>query len=120
MQFARGILAIYVLLWFNVVVPGHTRGMLTMPGGKGSEKSGVESCCSSRSAGPNKDHKPTREQQRRCAVCYVAATYSVPVVLAIDLRPAERVAIANVAALAQVRSIEFPAPYWPIGPPGLA
>jgi hypothetical protein len=108
--------ALYVLAWFGVVVPGHTRGMLTMPGGAGDSPSVRGSCCAA-SPEPEQPCKPTRDQQRRCAVCYVAANYTVPVVHAFDLDPADWVAITNVAAQAQLESLDFPAPYWPVGPP---
>ena len=118
MRFARAILALYVLVWFTVVVPGHTRGILTMPG-EPQAQSGAAACCASTSTDSNKNKKPTPDQQRRCAVCFVAANYTVPVVFTFDPEPAECVAVANLAALAQVFSIDFPTPFWPVGPPGL-
>jgi len=113
--FARVIFATYVLVWLNVVVPGHTRGRVTMPGCAASGNS-VAPCCASK----QQSSKPTPEQKRRCAVCYVAATYSVPVVHIFDFTPAERTAVLDIPAAAQVQSIDFPVPYWPVGPPTTA
>jgi len=116
MRVCRLILSIYVFLWFNVVVPGHTRGMVTL-GGKSA--SCCAPCCAERLAKQISD-KPTPQQQRECAICFVAAIYLPPPVLDIDLQPAERVATNNVSAQAQLLSLDFPTPFWPVGPPSAA
>jgi hypothetical protein len=117
LRIARAIFALYVVAWFNVVVPGHTRGLLTMPGGSDRAQTSGKSCCAGCPTDSNQPQKPTPDQKRRCAVCYVAANYTVPVVYFLDLNPADCVEVANLAAVAQVCSLDFPAPYWPVGPP---
>jgi hypothetical protein len=117
LRFLRAILAFYVPAWFNVVVPGHTRGVITMPGAN-EQSCHASSCCSSDSS-DSSDKKPSPDERRRCAVCYVAASYTFPVVHIFHLAPSELLTVSNVTAHAQVESIDFPAPYWPVGPPSL-
>jgi hypothetical protein len=78
---------LFQLFWLNVFVPGHTRGAITMPGAHAAEASG---CCEPQKSDTG---KPTPEQQRRCAVCYIVAGYSLPPVFDIDLRPMGLLAI---------------------------
>jgi hypothetical protein len=91
-------------------VPAHTRGVVTVPGNGASIEAGT-SCCHPKRA------KPTMEQQRRCAVCFVAAAVSTPVVVIVELRPIDRIDIVACFANAQVLSEQFTTPYWPTGPP---
>jgi hypothetical protein len=120
MRPVRAILALYVLVWFHVVVPTHTRGVVTMPGtGDSHPTSTGSSCCGEPSTGGPK-HTPNPDQQRRCAVCFVASTYTVPVVYTLDLQPADLVEQLSLSAAAQVCSLDYPAPYWPTGPPAHA
>ena len=115
----RTILAAYVLVWFTMVVPSHTRGVVTIPGAAavGAVAAGSSSCCHATAPTNPDDRTPTKEQQKRCAVCFVASMISTPVVYAIDLRPGDHVANASNRAESQLRSHDFPAPFWPTGPP---
>ena len=77
-----GIIALIVFqsLWLNVILPGHTRGAITLPGYKA--ESGT--CCKHESP---KKQIPTNDRASHCAVCFFAARLSMPV--AIDLTPQE-------------------------------
>jgi hypothetical protein len=110
----RFILAAYVLVWFTMFVPSHTRGVVTMPGAKPDSvsASNAHSCCPS-----EKTDKPTKEQRKRCAVCFVASALSTPIVYIVQMRPIDCIGVASIHSNAQVLSDEFPAPYWPTGPP---
>jgi hypothetical protein len=77
-------------------------------------------CCSTAASRATGKPSPTPDQQRRCAVCFVASTYSVPVVYTVDLQPAERLEQSSLAAVPQVCSLDFPTPFWPTGPPAHA
>src|SRR5215203_3393706 len=67
----RILLLLFVAVWFGAIVPGHTRGQISLPGttapsadGKGAHGS----CCSS--SGSKKDSAPAK---KCCAVCFFAA-----------------------------------------------
>jgi hypothetical protein len=112
----RSILAAYVLVWFTMVVPAHTRGVVVMPGAEkfvAQADAADSSCCH----GPKDASKPTKAQQKHCAVCFVASALSTPVVYVIRLDPSDCIGPVASLAAAQVHSNEFPAPYWPTGPP---
>ena len=76
----RIILTALLAVWLNAVVPGHTRGVITVPdGGKGhcATVSTVVSRCCPKTGKPIKqddprDEKPTDEEKARCAVCFFA------------------------------------------------
>src|SRR5687767_5270002 len=95
-------------------VPSHTRGVVTLPGTKMQSLSTNDSssCCHSKES-----DKPTREQRKRCAVCFVASALSTPTVYVMQMRPIECIGIASIRSDAQVLTHEFPAPFWPTGPP---
>jgi hypothetical protein len=79
-MFSRGIrilILLFVVGWFGAIVPGHTRGVVKLPGARSCETvpagdSSESSCCS---------HKPSKENPTprtgSCAVCYFAATLMV-------------------------------------------
>jgi hypothetical protein len=72
-------LILFQLIWLNVILPGHTRGLVTI-GQSCEAKTG--GCCSHKPADPA-SKAPTPDQQKRCAVCAFAAALSTPP--AIDL-----------------------------------
>ena len=119
LRFLRLILGFYVFVWFNLVVPGHTRGIITIPG-KGQETSLESSSCCSTKPVKTKDGKPTPAQQRQCAVCYVAATYTIPVVHTFHIDLLGLIQILHDRAISQLLVREYPTPFWPIGPPASA
>jgi hypothetical protein len=120
---ARCIVALYVLVWFNIVVPGHTRGIVTVP--SGGPPAGGPGCCG-RGSGDDvgsdhgRDRAPSRERERCCAVCFVASTYTVYADCTPRFEPVARIAVVDLTALAQVASLSLPVPFWPVGPPSLA
>src|SRR5687767_12058669 len=85
-------------VWLNAVVPGHTRGVVTIGTGPGVATTEAASCHVARPAshrccpieqakkdGAKKDDAPTSEQKGRCAVCVFAARVTPPPVF--DLAP---------------------------------
>lgn len=112
----RLILALYAFVWLNFVVPGHTRGIITLPGADFLTKG--TACCEHDSR-EGKNKAPTSEEKSNCAICFVAATYTVAVFDLVDLQPAELVEQPNLEVAAQVVSREFPNLFWPTGPPCL-
>lgn len=110
-------------LWLNVVVPGHTRGAVTLPGVAGAAcettTGAGRSCCGG--AGERETRKsPTPEQRARCAVCVFAARVTPPPV--IDLVPPllELVRARPVEAPRAIESAELRLAYHGRAPPAAA
>jgi hypothetical protein len=111
-------------LWLNVVVPGHTRGAVTLPGlaGPACATAGAGwGCCGG--AGERETRKsptPTPEQRSRCAVCAFAARVTPPPV--IDLAPPllEIVRARPVEAPRGIESVELRLAYHGRAPPAAA
>lgn len=116
----RAILALYVLVWFNVVVPGHTRGMITLKAGADDRPSAAaESCCTSdRPESPRDDAARSRAPSKLpCAVCYVAATYAPVVPVIWDFSPGEWTGIAAAEHDRDLRARGVELAIYPTGPP---
>lgn len=109
-------LILFQVLFLNLFVPGHTRGAITLAENCDGK---VASCCEMKKTKDPK-HVPTPEERRCCAVCYLASTYVPidPIVVFFDFR--ELIRQSHELAVAQVRSLDYPAPFWPVGPPSLA
>ena len=93
MRWRPGILALLLFqaLWLNVIVPGHTRGVITLPGfepaPRQAQASASHGCCSSPSpSDPSDDPQPGDGRAANCAICFFAARLTLPP--AIDLTPA--------------------------------
>lgn len=91
-QALRILMLFWVLLWFGVIVPGHTRGMLRLPGSESVELDGAReatngptcsidaslpSCCQQPGSPTNNDRK-TPPLGTKCAICHMAANLDAP------------------------------------------
>jgi hypothetical protein len=88
-------LLVFQALWLNVILPGHTRGAVTLAGFE--EQSSCHETrgggCCSHSGGSPQNFPPDDDQNSNngnraahCAICFFAARLTVPVT--IDLTPA--------------------------------
>jgi hypothetical protein len=79
---------LFQALWLNVIVPGHQRGAVALPGEpcRACEPQATTAgpCCDDAPARRNPD-QPHRDPARHCAICYFAARVLPPVV--VDLTP---------------------------------
>jgi hypothetical protein len=75
-------LLIFQALWLNVILPGHTRGIIALPGARGASK--ASTCCTDSKSKPDAPAKPA-PRPSACAVCFFAARLTLPEV--IDLSP---------------------------------
>jgi hypothetical protein len=82
-RIGRIALVLFQALWLNVILPGHTRGIITLPGTACAD--GPSSCCLRKAH--VKSHLPAKPAPRpgSCAVCFFAARLSTPDF--IDLTP---------------------------------
>jgi hypothetical protein len=119
----RWLVILQAFLWFNVIVPGHTRGRIVLwmaePLAKASSPERSSSCCASDKApsAPSKSETPDSKRQKRCAVCFVAAaSFTAPGL--IDLPGFVDLSIPLVRFVEPVPVRATPAlAYWPTGPP---
>lgn len=116
MRVLRWSFILFQFVWLNIVLPGHTRGAITMPGSKPAASCG--SCCAS-PVKSDKPHKPTPDEQRRCAVCYFAAGYTIPVVFHFDLKPNGATVAIAVEHAEQIAGLNLLRTYDANGPPVL-
>ena len=82
MRSLRWSFILFQLLWLNAVLPGHTRGAVTMPGSTPAAAGAGDSCCST--SHDAKKQSPTPDQQKRCAVCYFAIGLHLPPAISFD------------------------------------
>lgn len=78
---------ITVLLWFAawmvVVIPGHTRGIVKLPGAEQAQQADTASCCKPKPACCDTEHEgdcPDRpsDPAKHCAICFLKARLSDP------------------------------------------
>lgn len=121
----RTILALYVLVWFNVIVPAHTRGVITLnPRGASADAAPrldarPVGCCATSTA-PSRDAngRPAPAKSKGvCAVCFVASTYSPAEAVSIDLCPSDWVETAAIRGIESIDLTDLPLTLYPTGPP---
>ncbi|HZL36460.1 MAG TPA: hypothetical protein VFC78_14170 [Tepidisphaeraceae bacterium] len=81
-------------LWLNVVVPGHRRGSVALPGERcgsceqGAGVAAVPPCCRSHASQTGAGHLPAPiDPARHCAICNFAAHLSIPPAIDLSLPP---------------------------------
>jgi hypothetical protein len=71
---ARAGFILFQFVLLNVFLPGHTRGMVTLPGSAPScHEKVATSCCSGGAKTADNKGEPTSSDRARCAVCFFAA-----------------------------------------------
>ena len=74
----------FLCLWLGIIVPGHERGQIVLPGTP--RNTAIKSCCVLRGGSltkldfnrqPTDKQRPTREDRKRCALCQLIATLQV-------------------------------------------
>ena len=108
-------LLLFQVLWLNVVLPGHTRGMIALPGsGGGASAQTKAGCCNKHH---EKDQVPVKSRTGTCAVCFFAARLSLPDV--IDLTP-PALGLVDIVDIEGAQGVYFPQvaiPFDHRGPP---
>ncbi len=97
--------------WLNVVVPGHTRGAITLPDGV------PHSCCSQNGMQHDQPASPTQNDRAHCAICYFAAGLSTPVYFEFHLNLLGFREVATFPRVHQPVPADCNLPYFPCGPP---
>lgn len=73
---------VWFALWMGVIMPGHTRGAVRLPG-MDEAPDGASCCCSADSGcdttdGGDENDKTPADPAKCCAICYVNATLNTP------------------------------------------
>jgi hypothetical protein len=69
-------LIIFEGIWLNVIIPGHTRGAVTMP--CGCSQTAASPFCPLCAAAKGSHSAPTPADRAHCALCFFAAHLSIP------------------------------------------
>ena len=96
-------------LFFNVVVPSHTRGMIQLPGSKA-----VASCCAPK---PGKSSPCDNKRTENCAICNLAARVTLPPVIEFAPKPTGLLEILPPVAREEFVAHDFVPTYLGRAPP---
>jgi len=113
---------LFQCVWLNAVLPGHTRGVVTLPGSSGAAQGAAvetHACCAGSSTSNNKsNHAPApRPTPGSCAICFFAAHMSTPPPAIMPPAPLGLREILPVHAPATARSLDHRFAYLGRGPP---
>jgi len=113
---------LFQFLWLNVIVPGHRRGIVTLPGMEcatcaDSASHADHACCAS-------DHKTPQpipvDKANCCAICFFAARLSPTVAVDFTHPPLRLIGVCHIAAPAINHSPDFASTYLGRAPPSAA
>jgi hypothetical protein len=74
----RVALLLFVVAWFGVIVPGHRRGQIALPGW-------TKTCCSIPAAHCDGSRPDSPPQPAACAVCHFLAMLDLPTPVQLDV-----------------------------------
>jgi hypothetical protein len=113
----RIFLIVFQVVFLNVIVPGHTRGIITLSGRSsvvGLEDLGGGGCCR-KGEGPAKS--PTDKDRAECAICFLAARITPPAVVDLRLTSLGLLEVMPPVAPAAVITPDLPLTYHGRAPP---
>lgn len=115
------LLLAFQALWLNVILPGHTRGIVTMPGWKPAAchaETAATSCCASPDEPfDDKPGTPDNERAANCAVCFFAARLTTPPGITFDLTPGTLLAVRPAPVFEAVDAVARGTCYFGRAPP---
>ena len=99
-------------LWLNVIVPGHSRGAVGLPGESCplcpavavSSDSVTPKCCDRGSTPDSRDSHPARDPAAHCSICHFAARATPPPVIDFTPPKPEILAIRPTASMSALYS----------------
>ena len=107
------ILLLVEALFFNVVIPGHARGVIQLPG-----SGNCPACCAAKHS-PSQQTPCNNQSSTHCAICAFAAAMFVPPPVDFAPPPTRLVATLTVANLQTLITPSFPLSYFGRAPPDL-
>jgi hypothetical protein len=106
-------LLVYQFLFLNVLLPGHTRGAITLDGKHAPRCC----CCNGGGGGDQKPGTPSQRDRDHCAICDFAARVTTPEVFILRLDPVGLLARLPVPTPTILVSADFLPTYLGTGPP---
>jgi len=82
----KRLVLVWFTLWMGVVMPGHTRGVVRLPGMENTQSAAAQCCCDTAGTcdmtdataeSATEDDTPA-DPAKCCAVCYLNATLNTP------------------------------------------
>jgi hypothetical protein len=112
----------FQFLWLNVIVPGHRRGVVSLPGMECSACAAdaghtVHACCPS---GPKSPQPIPADKADRCAICFFAARLSPTVAIDFTHPPLRLIGVSDLAPELINHSPDFAFTYLGRAPPSAA
>jgi hypothetical protein len=123
----RALLTVFNIVWLCAVVPGHTRGIVKLPGVAsntpvvGTTAGSTASCHPSVTAGhchPKRPDGKPKNDSAHCAVCHLAARLANPPALPPPIAAPQRLAMVMAAEADSLISLPIVLPYDALAPPG--
>lgn len=82
----KRLVLVWFTLWMGVVMPGHTRGVVRLPGMDNTQSAAAHCCCDTAgtcdmtdaTAESETNDDPPADPAKCCAVCYLTATLNTP------------------------------------------
>jgi hypothetical protein len=110
-------------IWLNAVVPGHTRGAITLCGASTATVAATDAatgprqtaCCPTKK--PASDPAPAGQKSDHCAVCHFAARVTPPPAFDFTLPALARTSIRVDVLPASADSADLPPAFYGRGPP---
>jgi hypothetical protein len=125
-------LLVFQSAWLNIVLPGHTRGVVTLGDYRGGAKSQSchvaepTSCCAgggtsaaaeSQDASDDSKKPAERGRESHCAVCFFATKVSLPPAIDLTLAPLGLAEVRPVPICESAASVAVPLVYHGRAPP---
>jgi hypothetical protein len=115
---ARIAVLLFQALWLNVILPGHRRGIVALPG---SECESCRLACAPachHSPGDSKDSVPV-DPAAHCAICHFAAMLSLPPAIEVAPTTHRFLELRPAPIIERSASVPFPGTYDGRAPPAL-
>src|SRR5690242_20355775 len=117
-------LLLFETVWLNAVVPGHTRGIVPLPGtgcAACQTRSGQDGCCMDEEGRkPDAPRHKSGDPAANCAICHFAARVTAPPFVDFTLPPMARVGSVPRFASPAICSLAPLTPYDGRAPPAYA
>jgi hypothetical protein len=117
-------LVAFQFLWLNVILPGHRRGVVALPGGECSQcEARVEqterACCAKHSHVPHPGPSAPSIPSDRCAICFFAARVSPAVAFDFTHPPLQLIGVQELPPVVVSHSPQFASTYLGRAPPSI-
>ena len=121
-RFILGFLLVFQAVFLNVIVPGHTRGQITLSGTHCQDDGGCPMCRRARGEVPaaKSPVAPSQRDREQCAVCQFVAGLTTAPVVRLTLPEMGLLDLLPVPPPAAVASLQLVPTYLACGPPDSA